>query len=184
MVPWSRLSSRDPPVRRVTEYQLNTEDEATSAAIGRALGDELRRTREAHGWSRAHFVKRLPSRIGDRTLLAYEHGLRQLTVLRLIELSEGLQVSASVILGQALQRARISVQNLVLRVDLRQLLADTNNTYRPIFPWARNRLNETPEGIVELTPAAVRELAAFLGRTHAELATYLARFTPEPVDVD
>jgi hypothetical protein len=160
----------------VTEYQLNTEDEATSAAIGRALGDELRRTREAHGWSRAHFVKRLPSRIGDRTLLAYEHGLRQLTVLRLIELSEGLQVSASVILGQALQRARISVQNLVLRVD--------NNTYRPIFPWARNRLNETPEGIVELTPAAVRELAAFLGRTHAELATYLAQFTPEPVDVD
>jgi hypothetical protein len=35
-------------------------------------------------------VKRLLSKIGDRTLLAYEHGLRQLTMLRLLELSQGL----------------------------------------------------------------------------------------------
>jgi transcriptional regulator with XRE-family HTH domain len=170
-------------VRRVTGNRLNVDDEATSTAVARALGDELRRTREARGWSRAQFVARLPSGIGDRTLLAYEHGLRQLTVLRLIELSEGLEVGASIVLGQALQRARISLENLVMRVDLHKLLADTNNSFRPIFPWARNRLNETDDGIVELLPQVVKELAAFLGRTHLELARYLAQFTPDPADV-
>lgn len=171
-------------MRRVTGNSLNIRDEATSTAIARAIGDELRRTREARGWSRAEFVARLPSGVGDRTLLAYEHGLRHLTVLRLIELSEGLGVGATIVLGQALQRAHLHLQNLALRVDLHRLLADDNNTFRPIFPWARNRLNEAPDGIAELLPQAVRELAAFLGRTHAELARYLAQFTPDTTDGD
>jgi transcriptional regulator with XRE-family HTH domain len=158
---------------------LDVTDEATSSAIARALGEELRRTREARGWSRAQFVQRLPSRIGDRTLLAYEHGLRQLTVLRLLELSEGLGVSASVIVAQALQRARLCLDNLVLRVDLRELLRDTNNTYRPMFPWARNRLSSSTNGVIEVTPSGVRELTAVLGRTSQEISAYLARFTPE-----
>lgn len=158
---------------------LDVTDEVTSSAIARALGEELRRTREARGWSRAHFVKRLPSRIGDRTLLAYEHGLRQLTVLRLLELSEGLEVPASVVVTQALQRARRYLDNLVVRVDLRELLQDSNNNYRPMFPWARNRLSGSTDGVAEVTPSGVRELAAILGRTPQELLAYLARFTPE-----
>ena len=40
--------------------------------FSRILGDELRRLRESHGWSRAEFIKRLPSGIGERTQLAYE----------------------------------------------------------------------------------------------------------------
>jgi transcriptional regulator with XRE-family HTH domain len=180
----TRPAPHHPPVCHVTEHKLDTEDESTSAAIARALGDELRRTREAKGWSRAQFVVRLPSKIGDRTLLAYEHGLRQLTVLRLLELSQGLGVPASAVLDQALQRARIALENLMLRVDLHRLLRDTNNSYRPMFPWARNRLNEARDGIVELPPAAVKELAAFVGRTHLELAKYLGQFTPGPEDDD
>lgn len=169
------------PVCGVIDQPLNTQDEVTDKAIARAIGEELRRARETKGMSRAQFVKLLPSGIGDRTLLAYEHGLRQLTVLRLIELSEGLRVPASIILAQALERARIHLQNLVLRVDLRELLSDDNRHYRPLRQWAKNRFSQEPGGIVELTPAAVLELAAFLGRTHAELASYLSKFTPEPV---
>lgn len=165
----------------VSDQPLNTEDELTDKIIARAIGEELRRARETKGLSRAQFVKLLPSGIGDRTLLAYEHGLRQLTVLRLIELAEGLGVPASVILAQALERARIHLQNLVLRVDLQELLADENRHYRPMRQWAKNRLSQEPGGVVELTPAAVLELAAFLGRTHTELASYLSKFTPEPV---
>ncbi len=41
-------------------------------AISRAVGEELRRAREAKGWSRAQLVGMLPSGIGDRTLLSYE----------------------------------------------------------------------------------------------------------------
>ena len=165
----------------MTDQPLNTQDEVTDKAIARAIGEELRRARERKGLSRAQFVKELPSGIGDRTLLAYEHGLRQLTILRLVELSEGLRVPASIILAQALERARIHLENLVLRVDLRELLSDDNPHYRPMRQWAKNRLSQEPGGIVELTPAAVLELSAFLGRTHAELASYLSKFTPEPV---
>jgi transcriptional regulator with XRE-family HTH domain len=157
---------------------LDVADEVTASAIARALGMELRQAREAHEWSRAEFVKLLPSGIGDRTLLAYEHGLRQLTIIRLLELSEALDVPAADILSQALQRARLYLHNLVLRVDLRQLLADTNIHYRPMFQWARNRLNDTENGVIELTPSGLRELAAFIGRTPTELARYLAKFMP------
>jgi len=44
----------------------------TEKAISRALGEELRRARDALGLSRAQFVATLPSGIGERTLLAYE----------------------------------------------------------------------------------------------------------------
>lgn len=167
------------PLRQDARPGLDVTDEVTSTAIARALGDELRRAREARGWSRARFVRRLPSQIGDRTLLAYEHGLRQLTVLRLLELSEGLGVPASVIVAQALQHARLYLDNLVVRVDLRELLQDSNNNYRPMFPWARNRMNDSTDGVIEVTPSGVRELAAVLGRTSQELTSYLAKFTPE-----
>jgi transcriptional regulator with XRE-family HTH domain len=153
-------------------------DDATARTIARALGEELRRAREAKGWSRAYFVSLLPSGIGERTLLAYEHGLRQLTVVRLAELCDVLEVTAPGTLTHAMQKASLHLRNLVLSVDLRQLLADRGNKFRPMFPWARNRLTDTPGGVVELTPSAVRELAAFIGYPHDELADFLARFTP------
>jgi transcriptional regulator with XRE-family HTH domain len=148
-------------------------------AISRAVGEELRRTREAKGWSRAQLVGRLPSGIGDRTLLSYEHGTRHLTVLRLVELCRALGVAAPALQCLVEQRARIHLQNLVLQIDLRQLLADKSDKFRPMFQWARNKLNENPDGIVELAPSSVRELATFVGCSHRELANYLARFLPD-----
>jgi len=64
----------------------DAQDEVPEKAISRALGEELRREREALGWSRAQLVARLPSGIGDRTLLSYEHGTRHSTALWLIEI--------------------------------------------------------------------------------------------------
>lgn len=60
--------------------------------ISRAVGEEMRRTREAKGWSRNYLVTRLPSGIGARTLLSYEHGTRHLTLLRFIEVCRALGV--------------------------------------------------------------------------------------------
>jgi transcriptional regulator with XRE-family HTH domain len=162
---------------------LDVTDEVTAKAVARALGEELRRVREARGWSRAALVKRLPSGIGDRTLLAYEHGVRQMTLLRLLELAQALEVPASVIVAQALQRARLYLQNITMRVDLRQVLEQTNVHYRPLVPWARNRLHGVPDGVVEVSPEGVRELAAVMGRTHREMSAYLAQFTPDHVGV-
>lgn len=151
----------------------------TEKAISRAIGEELRRAREANGWSRGQLVSRLPSGIGDRTLLSYEHGTRHLTLLRFIELCGALQVAAPTLLNQALQRARIHLQNLVLQVDLRHLLNDKNERFLSLTQWAHNKLSANPGGIVELSPSSVREMAAFMGCPPHELANYLARFIPD-----
>ncbi len=68
-----------------------------------------------------------------------------------------------------------------LAPDLRQLLAHKSDTFRPMFQWARNKLTENPDGVAELTPSSVRELAAFLGCSHLSLCNYLACFVPEKV---
>ena len=158
---------------------MEPRDEVTEKAISRAVGEELRRAREAKGWTRGQLVRRLPSGIGDRTLLSYEHGTRHLTVIRFIELCAVLDVSAPTVLNQGLQRARLRLQNVVLQIDLRDLLSDRNDRFRPLITWARNKLAEYPDGLVELPPMSVRELATFIGKPYLELAEYLARFIPD-----
>lgn len=155
------------------------QEEVTEKTLSRAIGDELRRAREATGWSRLQLVARLPSGIGDRTLLSYEHGTRHLTVLRFLELCRALGCAAPTLLTQALQRTRLELANLVLQVDLRALLNDESDTYRPMVQWAKNKLNKHPDGVVELPPSSVAELADFVGYPYQDLANYLARFTPE-----
>jgi transcriptional regulator with XRE-family HTH domain len=162
---------------------LDVLDEKTAGAIARALGEELRRTREARGWSRAQFCRRLPSKIGDRTVLAYEHGLRQLTMLRLIELCEALEVDTSTVVALGLQRARLHLERLTLHVDLHRVVRDELVRFRPLRQWARNRLNECPDGIAKVDASGVRELTAFIGCERQDLVTHLSRFTPPTLPV-
>lgn len=154
-------------------------DAVSDKAISRAVGEELRRGREAIGWTRAQLVARLPSGICDRTLLSYEHGTRHLTVLRLVEVCRVLEVGASHLLGLALQRARACVGNLTLWVDLPALLDDNTAEFKPVLVWARRMLAQHPDGVVEVVPAAVETLATMIDRPHGDLAAYLARFVPD-----
>ena len=161
--------------------------ESLETAITGAVGAELRRVREARGWSRAQFVKRLPSGIGDRTLLAYEHGVRQLTLARLMELTQGLEVDPAMVVTRGLQRARLHLEHLTLHIDLHALLADIGSgsrTFRPMAQWARNALNEHPDGFTEVDSKVVQNLALFVGCSRRELAEYLTRFTPSPGSAD
>lgn len=150
-------------------------DKATS----RAIGEELRRTREARGWSRAQLVTRLPSGIGDRTLLSYEHGTRHLTALRLIELCQALGTDAPSLLARALQRARLLLDTLPLKVDLYALVMDESGSFPSLLQWAHNALSEHPTGVAEVEPSVVRNLALFMGCTNLQLANYLAQFLPD-----
>jgi transcriptional regulator with XRE-family HTH domain len=159
---------------------VEVQEWVTDRAIARAIGEELRYTREVRDLSRRQLVQKLPSAIGDRTLLSYEHGTRNLTVVRLIELCRPLRVAAPTLLTYSLQRAQIYLCQLTLRVDLRRMLNDTDERFRSMSQWARNKLNKNPGGIVEVAPAAVQELAEFIGCTHRELARHMTRFTPEP----
>jgi transcriptional regulator with XRE-family HTH domain len=151
-------------------------NEAT--VINRAIGEELRRIREERGWSRAELVSRLPSGVGARTLVSYEHGARQLTMLRFIEICRALGVDSPAVHRRALQRARIHLENLIIRVDLVALLNHRGDIYRPMRKWARNTLNENPDGVVGIEPAVVKNLALLLGCSYSELANHLAQFFP------
>lgn len=154
-------------------------DVVLNKAISRALGDELRRARDAIGWTRGQLVGRLPSGIGDRTLLSYEHGIRHLTVLRLVEVCRVLEVGAPQVLGLALQRARVVLENLTLWVDLRALLADNTAKFPLILTWAHRALVQHPVGVVEVAPAAVETLAMMIGCSRGDLTAYLVRFVPD-----
>ena len=147
--------------------------------ITKAVGEELRRLREARGLSRYQLVALLPSGIGERTLLSYEHGTRQLTLLRLAELSWALGTDAPTVFARGLQRAKLLVDKLTLAVDLHALLADERVMFRPLAQWAKNTLNDHRSGIVEVQPDVVRNLARFIGCTQQELIDHLVRFTPD-----
>jgi transcriptional regulator with XRE-family HTH domain len=161
-------------------------DEATKRkrwdkAVSRAIGEELRRVREANGWTRGHFVTRLPSGIGARTLLSYEHGTRHLTVLRFIEVCRALGVATPTVLHHALQRARLYLDTLPLRVDLYAIALDESGDYPFLIQWAHNTLEEMPEGVMDVEPAVVRNLARCFGCDYQQLTRYMAGFLAEEV---
>lgn len=170
----------------VTEQLADYDDDEISSpggdtfngVLSKKLGLEIRHVRESMGWSRGYMCSMLPCRIGDRTLLSYEQGTRQLTVNRLVEICAVLGREPDEIMGAAVQKARIHLENLNMKIDLRAVLRDNNPTYRPMVQWARNCLNKTPSGITELTPAAVRALADLSGFAEKRLANYLAEFRP------
>lgn len=155
-------------------------DEETDRTITRVLGEELRRARDDLGWTRAELVSRMPSNVHVQTLAYYEQGLRQCTVVRLVEICKALGVSAPELLGLALQRAEIDLHNIALRVDLHALLEDKRTELRPLRRWARNRLADAPDasGVARLDRAVIDELALFLGFTRAQFVRYLVGFTP------
>jgi transcriptional regulator with XRE-family HTH domain len=153
-------------------------------AISRAIGEELRRAREAKNLTRIQLVAQLPSGIGDRTLLSYEHGARHLSVIRLIEIARIFDIPAPTLLTAALQRAQTELANLAIKVDLQALLNDDNDKFRPMAQWAKNKLNKTPDGVTELAPSSIKELADFVGYTYQDLAKHLARFAPEEDSID
>jgi len=157
---------------------MDTQDEVTDRAFARILGQEIRRAREARGWTRVQLVERLPSGIGDRTLLSYEHGIRFLTVVRFVEICRVLGVAASDVLHKAIKKA-CDLRAFSLRVNLRAVLRDTQDEFESVRMWAKNRLKDNPNTEVLLAPVTVREMAAVLGFSHSTLAAYLAEFTTE-----
>ena len=152
--------------------------QVTQKAVVRAIGDELKIAREERGWTRVFLAKRLPSGVGTRTLLSYEHGTRTMTITRFTEICHVLGVSATELLGRAFQRARIRLEELVLQVDLMALLADDALGLVPVHRWAHHKLRRQQSRVAELTPEAVTELADAFGCSKQELTEYLAGFIP------
>ncbi|OLR92598.1 helix-turn-helix domain-containing protein [Actinokineospora bangkokensis] len=149
--------------------------------INRAVGEQLRRTREAAGLSREQLAATLPYPLHPQSLGAYEGGHRALTVFRFIDLGRGCGASAPDVLAGAMQLGGIDLHLLVLRVDLGAIQAGPPDGLDLLSGWALNRIRRG-DGIriVTLTPAAVEEIAAFCDRTPTQMARILARYSPVP----
>ncbi|HEV2783476.1 MAG TPA: helix-turn-helix transcriptional regulator [Actinophytocola sp.] len=149
-------------------------------AVAQAIGMELRKARESAGLTRADVVAMLPGKIHAQTLASYERGIRQCPVGRFIKICGAIGVSASDLLGWAMQRAEIDLQTI--EVDLDAVLNDKHIELLPLHRWARRRLDADPDepGIARLDRIVVQQLATMLGLTRPEFVKHLIAFTPQP----
>nr|WP_084477202.1 helix-turn-helix transcriptional regulator [Actinokineospora enzanensis] len=153
----------------------------TNTNLNRSVGQRLRAVREELGWSRAQLVAKLGVEMHVQTIGTYESGHRQLTIARYVALCEALGVPAPELLAEAIRRAEVDAHFLVCTVDLRRLVAASDDpVLEPLRRWARNRLESGSDdgGIVHLEPESVAELAVFCGLTHVGLFRRLATYAP------
>ncbi len=154
-------------------------DGMADRAFTRALGEELRRVREHAGCSQSELVARMPSRLHVKTFATYEQGIRQCTVVRLLEICRTLAVAAPDVLGRAMMHAEIDMQRTGLDVDLNALAVDTRSELRPLRRWARNRLANNPVSeIARLDGSTIQEMAAIIGLRLSDLVRQLEMFSP------
>lgn len=147
------------------------EDQITAIA----LGAEIRDTREHRGWTRDELVARLPSGIGNRTLLSYEHGTRAMSALRFVELCLALNEDAGALLTRALKRVE-AYMSYSLNIDLRALAAQPHPSLPLVELWARRRQDAAVEGCVTMSPTEIEVLATLSGWPQRKLAGYLVAF--------
>lgn len=154
-------------------------DEVSDRTFTRALGEELRRVREYVGWSQSELVGRMPSELHVKTLATYEQGVRQCTVVRLLEICRTLGVSAPDVLARAMLHMEVDLQRAGLQVDLRAMARDSRAELRPLRRWARNRLANNPvSGIARLDSGLLQEMAAIIGVNLSDMVRQLEMFTP------
>lgn len=147
-----------------------------------ALGNELRSAREDRGLSRAEIVERLGFSIQTQTLATYEQGTRQCTVSRFVEICYAIGVSAPVVLTSALQKAKVDLRLLTLRVDIEAIVVDMRESLQPLRLWARNQIkvmDPAEAAEVWLEPVEVAQLAIFCDLSHEDMAHLLVEFTPQ-----
>jgi transcriptional regulator with XRE-family HTH domain len=113
-----------------------------TATYQRVLGDELRRLRKQRGWTRRDLNRRLQSDISLQTLATYELGTRQCSVIRLVEICLALGEVPHDLMARVHQRVFSDSPVGRIRVDLRQVVRDTQPELLPLRRWAKGKLTE------------------------------------------
>lgn len=167
------------------EIEMSTPDHSlTDGTLTRALGEELRRARQQVGWSRQQLAGRLHTEVQSRTLATYEHGTRQCTVVRMVEICHALAVPAPELLMLAVRRAHIDAYSSATTVNLTAVLADDREHTAPLRQWAAQRLPRHTNGddVAHLGRGAVQEMAVLLNYRQADLIGLLGEFSPTRPD--
>jgi len=162
---------------------VTEERDGVESAARYAIGRELRRVRDAIGWTRAELAARLPFGIHVQTLAGYERGAVQCSASRFVSLCQTMGVSAPDVLAWAMQREGIDLTTTGAQVDLHAVVHDKTRALLPLRRWARQRLKDDPggTGIARLTWPVVQEMATVFGADLDEFVETLVLFTPRPV---
>jgi hypothetical protein len=162
---------------------MDFQDKTVRDKLYEGFGAELRLERERQKLTRVQLLTIMGDPIGERALLFCENGRRELTLVRWVELCIGLDVDPTILLGLALQRTRYFLKNFPIYVHLPSLLRDHQPEFRKLDTWARYKRQRTGmNDVAKLTPAAITELADFIGSDRGRLAYYLAQFVPPNPD--
>lgn len=143
-----------------------------AAGYQRVLGDELRRVRKQRGWTRKELRHHLDADISLQTLATYELGTRQCSVVRLAELCVAMDVLPHDVLARVHDRVFSNERPGHIRVNLAQVVEDTQPELLPLRRWATDRLQQTPIGQaaeVHLDLAALEQMAELCGIDTVEL---------------
>lgn len=146
----------------------------------RILGDELRRARHRHGWTRREMVPHLDREVSIQTIQTYELGTRSMTVDRLAEFSELLGVEPGDVLTRVCERLAQETATIgTVQVDLHAAQRLSAPELTPLRRWATCRLAALNDGepkIVRVPVSAVESLAKLCGLT----VTAMANALPKP----
>jgi transcriptional regulator with XRE-family HTH domain len=163
------------------EGYLMPEDDVIEMSVRRAIGEELRRAREANGWTRKKFVDRLPFAVHVQTIAGYEKGATQCTTTRFIELCETMGVSAPDVMAWGMQRANSSLPLIGIQVDLHAVIADKSKELLALRRWARRRLEiDDSTGVARLSWETVKEMGLMFGFGVCDFVKRITLFTPGP----
>lgn len=146
----------------------------------RILGDELRKLRRKHGWTRKELNQHLQSEISLQTLATYELGTRHCSVVRLVELCLAMGELPQDLLAKVHSRVFVDEPGRV-RVDLRAVINDEQPELLPLRRWAEDRLKQSIESgpaEVNLDFSALEQMGELCGIPTVDLIGRLRRLNP------
>ncbi|EME58632.1 XRE family transcriptional regulator [Amycolatopsis decaplanina DSM 44594] len=157
------------------EAPLAPEDESAegTCSVEKILGQELKKVRQANGWTRRMLIQHMGAKMSIQTLASYELGTRQLSVARLFELCMPMNVLPADLITNVQRRVGANAP-VRIQLDLQHVAADTRPELGPLRQWAETLLHqEKPPKTVVLEGLALGLLADLCGMPVDELEAIL-----------
>jgi len=146
----------------------------------RVLGDEIRKLRNQHGWTRDRWRILCFPDISTQTLATYELGTRPMTVVRFAMICESLGEMPDEVMRRTLDRVELNPERVTgWLVDLPSASQLPEPELAPLRNWADLQLQSGAPKTVLLRIAAIESLSVLCGLDVPELARRLPR--PQPV---
>jgi transcriptional regulator with XRE-family HTH domain len=139
--------------------------------LAKAIGAELRKTRQALGWTRKVLNGHLGRDVSLQTIATWELGTRKISVQSLFDSCGAMRIRPSDFLAAVEDRCEYGRDEIT--VDIRDLAVHGPPGLAPARRWAHARLRPDLPTDVRLTPEAVQILADLCEIEPSEMEDHL-----------